>query len=129
MSPLPLPETSERAFINSGLSVYSYALSAGTTMAAAAPSATPAQSKTLSCPATAAISQIASALISRRNCARGFLAPLKWFFSAIFATTIRSSPSSTPYFLAYAGRTRLYIAAAVKVRLVPAVGIGKALRP
>ena len=40
---------------------------------------------------------MASAEVSRRNWANGLRAPLKWFFSAIFATTYRNSSSSTPY--------------------------------
>ena len=82
------------------MSVYLWASSARTTMAAAEPSATPAQSNTLRRPATAAMLQMASTLISLRNCARGFLAPLAWFFEAMRATTRRSSSSSTPYFWA-----------------------------
>jgi hypothetical protein len=98
-------------------------------MAAAAPSATPAQSKTDSRPATAAILQMSSADVSLRNCASGFRAPLRWFFSAIFATARRSSSSSTPYFLEYAGSTIEYIAAAVSVRAVPSLGGRLALVP
>ena len=80
-----------------GRSVKRWASSARTTMAAAAPSATPAQSNTLSIPATAGIAQIRSASTSLRNCARGLRAPLKWFLEAISASTWRSSSVSTPY--------------------------------
>ena len=54
-------------------------------MAAAAPSATPAQSITESRPATVGISHTSSAETSRRNWARSLRAPLAWFFSAIRA--------------------------------------------
>ena len=129
MRPDPLPATNDSAFTYRGLSVYLWASSARQTMAAAEPSATPAQSMTDSWPATAAILQIASTSISRRYMARGLRAPLWWFFDAIRATVRRSSSLSTPYFSAYAGNTRLNIAAAVRVRFVPSLGIGNALRP
>jgi hypothetical protein len=45
------------------------------------------------------------------------------------AMTLRISSSSTPYFLAYAGSSSENIAAAVSVRLVPSVGMGKEFRP
>src|SRR5579872_436002 len=121
-SPDPSPATTDIPLMKSGLSVYRAASSARTTMAAAAPSATPAQSNTDSFPATAAILQMSSAEVSLRNWARGLRAPLRWFFSAIFATTIRNSSTSTPYFFEYAGRIMEYMAAAVSVRAVPSLG-------
>ena len=66
-------------------------------MAAAEPSATPAQSNTLSRPATGGMAQIWSTLISRRNWARGLRAPLKWFLEAMRARVRFRSSIGTPY--------------------------------
>ena len=68
-------------------------------MAAAAPSATPAQSNTPRRPATRGEAQMVSVETSLRNWARGFLAPFWWFFHEIRASTSVSSSSPTPYFL------------------------------
>ena len=65
-------------------------------MAAAAPSATPAQSNTERQPATSGMARICSTDISRRNCARGLRAPLWWFFDAMRASTALSSSIGTP---------------------------------
>ena len=59
-----------------GLSVYRSASSARTTIAAAAPSATPEQSYTPNPPASRGDASTVSLVISRRNCARGLRAPL-----------------------------------------------------
>ena len=67
-------------------------------MAAAAPSATPAQSKTPSVPASRGEPSACSLVISRRNWARGLRAPLWWFFTAMEASTSAMVSSSTPYF-------------------------------
>ena len=67
-------------------------------MAAAAPSATPAQSKTPRLPARRGDASTASLVISRRNWARGLRAPLWWFFTAMEASTSPMVASSTPYF-------------------------------
>ena len=56
-------------------------------MAAAAPSATPAQSNTPSRPATRGDAQMVSMDISLRNWARGLRAPLWWFFDEMRAST------------------------------------------
>ena len=104
--------------------MYRWASSARTTIAAAAPSATPAQSNTERSPATRGMARSCSTLISLRNWASGFLAPLAWFFDAMRASTRLSSSRSTPYFWAYAGTTIENIAAAVRVRAVPSLGIG-----
>src|SRR4051812_33994537 len=98
-------------------------------IAAALPSATPAQSNTDSEPATAGIEQSCSTDISLRNWARELRAPLEWFFEAMRARTVRISSSVTPYFLAYAGAIIEYIAAAVSVRAVPSFGGSQAVRP
>ena len=71
---------------------------AATTMAAAAPSATPAQSNTPRVPASRGEARTVSFVISLRNCALGLRAPLKWFFTAIDARTSAMVSSSTPYF-------------------------------
>src|SRR5215472_9961073 len=98
-------------------------------MAAAAPSATPAQSNTDSPPATFGMAQSLSTEYSLRNCARGLRAPLWWFFDATRASAVFMSPLGTPYLFAYAGATIENIAAAVTVRAVPSPGTGNALRP
>jgi hypothetical protein len=71
-----VPATNDNAFTYNGLSVYLWASSARTTIAAAAPSATPAQSKTPRLPAILGAPQMVSVLTSLRNCARGLRAPL-----------------------------------------------------
>ena len=82
-----------------GLSVYRWASSARTTMAAAAPSATPAQSNTPRGPATRGEAQMVSVVTALRNWALGLRAPFWWFFQEIRARTWVSSSSPTPYFL------------------------------
>ena len=66
----------DRPFTKIGVSVYLWASSARTTIAAAEPSATPAQSNTPRSPASFGELQIVSIDTSRRNCARGLRAPL-----------------------------------------------------
>ncbi len=119
----------ERPFTKIGVSVYLWASSARHTIAAAEPSATPAQSKTRRSPAISGELQIVSIETSRRNWAREFRAPLRWFFQATWAIASRILSASTPYFAAYAGATIENIAAAVRVRPVPSFGGGTALRP
>ena len=63
--------------------------------AAAAPSATPEQSITPSCPATAGERSMDSRDTSRRNCARGFRAPFAWFFHATCVMAARNSSGVT----------------------------------
>jgi hypothetical protein len=69
-------------------------------MAAAEPSDTPEQSKMPSWPATSGEQEMVSLATSLRNWARGFLAPLAWFFQAMRVRTSFISSGSTPYFLA-----------------------------
>ena len=83
-------------------------------IAAAEPSLTPEQSKMPSRPATSGEHAMVSFGTSLRNCARGLRAPFLWFFHAMRVSTSFSSASSTPYFLAYAGASRLNIAGAVR---------------
>src|SRR5436309_6701852 len=82
---------------------YLCASSARQRIAAAEPSLTPEQSKMPSMPATGGDLQMVSIGTSLRNWAFGFFAPFLWFFHAMRARTCLSVPSSTPYFLAYAG--------------------------
>ena len=60
-----------------------------------------------------------------RNCARGLSAPLRWFFHAMRVSTSFISSASTPYFLAYAGASRLNDAGAVTVGAGAVVGRGR----
>src|SRR5438876_10921794 len=91
-------------------------------MAAAEPSLTPEQSKMPSGPATSGEHAIVSFGTSLRNCARGLRAPFLWFFQAIRVSTSLRSASSSPYFLAYAGASRLNVAGAVSAARVPSSG-------
>jgi len=96
--------------------VYSWASSARTISAHADPSETPEQSNTPSRPATfPAPAAIFSFDTSARNCARGFFAPLAWFFQATWVIASRMSCWSTPYFLQYAGSSSENAAGAVWV--------------
>src|SRR2546423_2870005 len=90
--------------------------------AAALPSLTPLQSKIPRGPATRGELQMTSFDTSLRNCARGFSAPLRWFFHAMRVRTSFSSASSTPYFLQYAGASNENIAGAVIDADVPSLG-------
>ena len=69
-------------------------------IAAADPSLTPEQSKMPSGPATNGLHEMVSLGTSLRNWARGFKAPLRWFFQAMRVITAFISSASTPYFLA-----------------------------
>src|ERR671925_188249 len=91
-------------------------------IAAAAPSLTPEQSNTPSGPATSGEQAIVSFGTSRRNWARGFSAPLRWFFQAMRVRTSFISASSTPNFLAYAGARKLNDAGALSAAAVPSDG-------
>ena len=66
-------------------------------IAAAEPSLTPLQSNTPSSPATRGARPIVSSDTSLRNCARGFTAPLRWFFHAMRLITSFISSVDTPY--------------------------------
>jgi len=63
------------------------------------------------------------------NCARGFNAPLRWFFHAMRVSTSFSSASSTPYFFAYAGASSEKLAGAVTVAFVPSSAGADTTRP
>src|SRR5262245_25112780 len=112
-----------------GFFEYLCASSARQRMAAAAPSLTPEQSKTPSMPATGGEPQMVSIGTSLRNCAFGFLAPLRWFFHAMRASTCLSCVSSTPYLLAYAGASSENVAGAVMLDTVPSFGGLERMRP
>jgi hypothetical protein len=56
---------------------------------------------------------------SARNCARGFRAPLKWFFHAMRVRTSFISSFDTPNFSRYAGASSEKIAGAVIAADVP----------
>src|SRR4029077_12956617 len=103
------PATKESPFTYIGFWVYRWASSARTRIAAAAPSLTPEQSKTPSCPAINGAFWIVSFGTSLRNWARGLRAPLAWFFQAMRVITSLSASAETPYFFAYAGAGRLNI--------------------
>src|SRR5262249_45854168 len=90
--------------------------------AGAAPSETPEQSKMPRLPAMIGEQAIVSFETSLRNCARGFSAPLRWFFHAIRVSTSLNSSASTPYFLQYAGPRRLNRAGALSSGAVPSLG-------
>src|SRR2546426_3147768 len=98
-------------------------------IAAAEPSDTPEQSKIPRGPATSGEHAIVSLATSFRNCARGFSAPFLWFFQAIRVITSFMSASSSPYFFAYAGASRLNVAGAVNPALVPSPGCANTGRP
>src|SRR5262249_59819174 len=87
------------------------------------------QSTLPSMPASGGDLQIVSIGSSLRNCAFGFLAPLRWFFQAMRASTCFSSASSTPYFFAYAGASRENVAGAVMLESVPSFGGVDPVRP
>ena len=72
-------------------------------------------------PATSGLQLIVSFDTSLRNCARELSAPFLWFFHAMRVSTSFSSVASTPYFLAYAGASRLNEAGAVTVACVPSL--------
>src|SRR3954468_8716347 len=98
-------------------------------MAAAEPSLTPEQSKMPSGPATRGEHAIVSFDTSLRNCARGFSAPLRWFFHAMRVSTSLNSSASTPHFLQYAGPSRLNSAGALSAGAVPSLGGDAPVRP
>ncbi len=64
-----------------------------------------------------------------RNWARGFNAPFLWFFHTIRVSTSLNSSGSTPYFLQYAGPSRLNIAGALRSASVPSEGIDPMASP
>ncbi len=66
---------------------------------------------------------------ARRKCARGFSAPLAWFFHAIRSSTSRSVPSARPYLCPYAWASRLKAAGAVRSGSVPSPGTAGAESP
>ncbi len=80
-------------------------------------------------PATSGALEMTSLATSLRNCARGFCAPLTWFFHAMRVRTSFISSVSTPYFLAYAGASRLKFAGAVVSDPVPSPGGVAPARP
>ena len=62
---------------------------------------------------------------SERNWARGFFAPLRWFFQAMWVITSFIRSASTPYFFAYEGASSENIAGAVSSDSVPSfAGVG-----
>ena len=119
----------DSAFTYSGWSVYLWASSARTTMAAAEPSDTPEQSKMPSGPATIGLHAMVSLETSLRNWARGLSAPFLWFFHAMRVSTSFISSGSTPYFLAYAGARSENDAGAVTVADVPSLAGEDTTRP
>ena len=72
---------------------------------------------------------IVSLATSLRNWARGLSAPLRWFFHAIRVSTSLNSSASTPYFLQYAGPSRLNSAGALRSAVVPSDGGELTTRP